>query len=262
MHKMRSLAGAALAAGFLASASSAALAAQAPPPPPEVMGDASRRDVRVPDSVPNISGTWEAQGGNRTIRPVDGSPTPFLPWAQQYFETRAAAEAKGEPLYDPNASCLPSGVPRVVSVPYPLDIIQTPERIMIAIEVTHVYRVIHMDGAKPPPGYEGFMGWSNGRWEGDTLVVETTNLNGFTQVDEEGRPKSKALKVTERYQKVAPNILEISFLIDDPKTYSRPWTARSRFRWAPDLRLAEYVCEENNRNRPDETGKVTAHVVK
>ena len=257
MHKMRSLAGAALAAGFLASASSAALAAQAPAPV-VVMGNAARRDVLVPETVPNISGSWLAQTGNRTIRPLDGSPTPFLPWAREYFEKRAAAEAIGQPLYDPNASCLPSGVPRVVAVPYPIDIIQTPERIMIAIEVTHVYRVIHMDGAKPPPGYESFLGWSVGHWEGDTLVVETTNLNGFTQVDEEGRPKSKSMKVTERYQKRAPDILEITFRMDDPKTYTHPWTARAQYKWDPDLRLAEYVCEENNRNRPDESGTVTA----
>jgi hypothetical protein len=261
MRNLRLLAGAGMAVGLLAGAS-AALAAQGPPPPPVPMGDLSRRDVLVPENVPNISGSWLAQGGNRTIRPLDGSPTPFLPWAQQYFETRAAAEAKGQPLYDPNASCLPSGVPRVIAVPYPLDIIQTPERIMIAIEVTHVYRVIHMDGAKPPPNYESFLGWSVGHWEGDTLVVETTNLNGFTQVDEEGRPKSKSMKVTERYQKRAPDILEITFLIDDPKTYTHPWTARAQFKWDPTLRLAEYICEENNRNRPDESGTVTAHVKK
>jgi hypothetical protein len=223
--------------------------------PGVVMGDAARRDVRVPDSVPNISGTWLSLSANRTIAPMDGSPTPFLPWAQAFFEARAAAEAKGMPLFDPNASCLPSGVPRVVAVPYPLDIVQTPERTVIAIEVMHNYRVIHMNRKGPPADYQpSYLGYSVGHWEGDALVVETTGMNGYTQVDEEGRPKSTSIKVTERYQKRAPDILEVTFTIDDPKTYTHPWTARSQFRWAPTARLAEYICEENNRNKPDAGG--------
>lgn len=224
---------------------------------PSVTGDVTRRDIRVPESVPNLSGTWLPLDGNRTITPMDGGPTPFLPWAREFFEHRLAAEASGMPLFDPNASCLPSGVPRVIPVPYPLDIVQTPERTMIAIEVMHSYRVVHMERTAPPPDYRpSYLGYSVGHWEGDQLVVRTTGLNGYTQVDEEGRPKSSALVVTERYQKLAPDILEITYTLDDPKTYAHPWSARARFRWAPDVRLAEYVCEENNRNKPDATGRL------
>ena len=234
--------------------------AQRPPaaaPPPATMGDPARRDIRVAESMPNISGTWLPMSSNRTITPLDGSPTPFLPWAKDYYERRLAAESSGMPLFDPNASCLPSGVPRVIPVPYPLDIVQTPERTIIAIEVMHSYRIIHMDRKTAPPGYPpSYLGYSVGHWEGDTLIVKTTNLNGYTQVDEEGRPKSSALTVTERYQKRAPDVLEITFTIDDPKTYANPWTARAQFRWAPDARLAEYVCEENNRNKPDASGRL------
>jgi len=226
-------------------------------PPAQAMGDAARRDIRVPDSVPNISGTWLSQSSNRSILPMDGSPTPFLPWARAFFDNRTAAEARGEPLFDPNANCLPSGVPRVVAVPYPLDIVQTPELTVIAIEVMHNYRIIHMDRTAPPLGYEpSYLGYSVGHWEGDQLVVVTTGLNGYTQVDEEGRPKSSDLKVTERYRKRAPNLLEVDFTIDDPRTYSRAWTARAQFVWAPEARLAEYVCEENNRNKSDSAGKL------
>jgi hypothetical protein len=233
---------------------------QQPPGLPAAMGDATRRDIRVPDSVPNISGSWVAMSSNRTIMPMDGSPTPFLPWAAAFFEQRKAAEASGMPLFDPNASCLPSGVPRVIPVPYPLDIVQTPERTMIAIEVMHNYRVIHMDRTAPPPDYQpSYLGYSVGHWEGDALVVTTTGLNGYTQVDEEGRPKSTAMTVTERYQKRAPDILEVTYTIDDPKTYSRPWTARAQFRWTPDFRMGEYICEENNRNKPDASGRLRRH---
>lgn len=239
------------------------VAAQRPPEgavAPVVTGDPARRDIRVPDTVPNISGTWLPMSSNRTITPLDGAPTPFLPWAREFYEKRLAAEAAGMPLFDPNASCLPSGVPRVIPVPYPLDIVQTPGRTMIAIEVMHNYRVVHMDRTAPPPGQApSYLGYSVGHWEGDTLVVRTTDLNGYTQLDEEGRPKSAAMTVTERYQKRAPDLLEITYTMDDPKTYSHPWTARAVFRWSPDFRLSEYVCEENNRNKPDASGRLRRH---
>jgi hypothetical protein len=249
-----------IAAAVLATALAASAAsAQAPRPAqqPVTTGDVARRDVRVPDTVPNISGTWIARTSNRTIQPVDGGPTPFLPWAQIYFDERAAAEKTGMPLFDTNASCLPSGVPRVLPVPYPLDIVQTPDATIIAIEVMHSFRIVHMDNKPPPADYKpSYLGYSRGYWDGDTLVVTTTGMNGYTQVDEEGRPKSSGIKVTERIRKVSPDILENTYTIDDPNTYSRPWTARARFEWAPNDRLNEYICEENNRNKPDASGKL------
>jgi hypothetical protein len=224
------------------------------------MGDITRRDVRIPDSVPNISGVWSNLGSNRTIAPLDGGPTPFLPWAQAFFEERAAAEAKGAPIFDPNASCLPSGVPRAIPMPYPIDIVQFQDVIVITLEVMHSFRVIHMDGRSRPAGWTpSYLGYSTGHWDGEALVVETTGLNGYTQVDEEGRPKSTDMRVVERYQKVAPDTLEITFVMDDAKTYSRPWTARARFRWAPGVRQQAYICEENNRNKPDASGKLRPH---
>jgi hypothetical protein len=239
----------------------AALPAQAPggPPPPKVvvMGDPLRRDLALPDNSPNISGTWSPNTFFRVISPADGSATPFLPWAREFFLKRNEAEARGEPLFDPNANCLPSGVPRVIPTPYPLDIVQTPDAIFIGIEVMHSFRIIHMDGKPMPADFKPtYLGYSAGHWEGDVLVVQTTGLNGYTQVDEEGRPKSSSMKVTERYMKRAPDLLEITYTLDDPKTYSRPWTARAQYRWAPDIRFSEYVCEENNRNRPDASGKL------
>jgi len=232
----------------------------APAPPAVITGDPTRRDILAPDNVPDISGTWTPLTFFRTIAPMDGSSTPFLPWARTFFENRAAAEAKGEPLFDPNANCLPSGVPRVLPTPYPFDIVQTPDVIMIGIEVMHSFRIIHMDGKPMPADFKpSYLGYSRGHWDGDVLVIETTGLNGYTQVDEEGRPKSSSMKVTERIAKRAPDILENTYTIDDPKTYSRPWTARAQYKWAPTLRFSEYVCEENNRNKPDASGKLRHH---
>ena len=250
---------AALGCALVCAVAPLAQGVQAQPAAPKavVMGDPARRDVQVADTVPNLSGMWLSLSSNRTIAPMDGGPTPFLPWAQKFFEARAKAEATGMPLFDPNASCLPSGIPRAVSIPYSIEIVQTPLDTMISLEVMHSFRIVHMDGKPRPADWKpSYLGYSTGHWEGDTLVVETTGMNGYTQVDEEGRPKSTGIKVTERYQKRAPDILEVTFIVDDPKTYSRPWTARAQFKWAPEARQNEYICEENNRNKPDASGKL------
>jgi hypothetical protein len=234
--------------------------AQRGPRDPEgtiLTGDPGRRDITVPDSVPNISGVWTNQTYFRTIRPVDGSETPFLPWAKEFFLNRSAAEARGEPLFDPNANCIASGVPRNLPVPYPLDIVQTPNEIIIGIEVMHSYRVIHLDDRPMPADFKPSpLGYSRGRWEGDVLVVETTGLAGYTMVDEEGRPKSGSMRVVERIIKLAPDLIENTYTLFDDRTYAKPYTARSLFKWAPDVRFGEYVCEENNRNKPDASGKL------
>jgi hypothetical protein len=247
-------------AALLASAAllpAAAMAQPAPRPQPVVTGDPLRQDLRAEANVPNISGTWVGQQGNRTIQPMDGGPTPFLPWAQAFFENRAAAEAAGQPLFDPSANCLPSGVPRIIANGYPIDILQVPGMVVITQETLHGFRTIHLDGKpKPadlPPSY---LGYSAGHWDGDVLVVETTGLNGFTQVDEEGRPKSSDMRVVERYQKRGPDLLQVTFTLYDPRTYSRPWSWQGTYKWSPEMRQNEYICEENNRNKPDVTGKL------
>ncbi|MGZ3273947.1 MAG: hypothetical protein ACXU82_00875 [Caulobacteraceae bacterium] len=250
-----------ICAGLLASAVLLPVAVKAqtrtPPTPAVVMGDPTRRDVRVGADVPNISGVWVALTSNRSTPPYDGGATPFLPWAQAYFDRRGEAERNGQPLFDPNANCLPGGVPRIISSPYPIDITQTPTLTMISTETLHEARMIHMDGKPMPADFKpSYFGYSVGHWEGDALVVETTGLSPYTQVDEEGRPKSKDMKVVERYQKHAPNLLEVTYTLYDPRTYSRPWTVQARFRWAPEMSLGEYICEENNRNKPDATGKL------
>jgi hypothetical protein len=206
------------------------------------MGDITRRDVRVPDTVPDISGTWTSLSSNRTIAPLDGDATPFLPWAQAYFDQRAKAEAAGQPLFDPNASCLPSGVPRTISVPYPFDIVQTPDVIMIGVEVMHTYRMIHMDGKPPPPDYKpSFLGYSVGHWDGDTLVVETTN---FPQA-QAFNGSWKNLKITERFTRTAKDRLRYKFTVSDPDTWAEPWSGEYEFSPLHGI-IYEYACHEGN----------------
>lgn len=223
-------------------------AVQAPP----VLGDPALRDARVPASVPNISGVWQVRGFDRRTRPVDGE-TPWLPWVKEVFDKRAAAEQAGAPLYDPTAACLPSGTPRIIAAPYPVEIVQTPDKTVFLYEAQHLFRVVHMDAEHPKQVQPSFLGHAVGKWEGDTLVIDTVGLRKDTQIDEAGTVHSEDMHVVERIRRV-DDTLEILFTITDPKAFSKPWTAQRVWHFRPDVRLLEYVCEENNRNAPDESG--------
>ena len=125
----------AASAAVITLLSTLSAAVQTPPVP----GEAGLRDARVPDSVPNISGVWQTRGYERKIKPVDAADPPWQPWNKEQFAKRAAAEEAGNPLYDPTADCLPSGVPRIIAAPYPVEIIQTAERTVFLHEVQHVF---------------------------------------------------------------------------------------------------------------------------
>ena len=217
-------------------------------------GDPGLRDPSTPDSIPNISGMWQVRGFDRYTKQVDGSDPPWQPWNKKAFEDREAAEAAGTPLYDPTAACLPSGTPRIISTPYPAEIIQTPDETVFLYEAQHLYRVVYMNQEHPKNIEPTFMGHAVGHWEGDTLVVDTVGLVGETQIDEGGTQHSDQMHVVERIRKIDDLTLEILFTIDDPKAFTKPWTARRLWSWRPEIRFLEYVCEENNRNAPDDSG--------
>jgi hypothetical protein len=120
-------------------------------------------------------------------------------------------------------------------------------------EVQHQFRVVKMNVEHPRNVAPSFMGDAVGHWEGDTLVIDTISLTNNTQIDEAGTQHSDALHVVERIRKVK-DTLEIVFTIEDPKAFTKPWTAQRIWKWRPDVRFLEYVCEENNRNAPDENG--------
>ncbi len=220
---------------------------------PPAMGDAGLRDARVPDSVPNISGVWQTRGYERKIKPIDAADPPWQPWNKEQFAKRVAAEEAGRPMYDPTAACRPSGTPRIIAAPYPVEIVQMPDKTVFLYEAQHLFRVVHMNARHPGKVEPSFLGHAVGQWEGDTLVIDTVGLVKETQIDEAGTLHSEALHVVERIRKVN-DTLEVLFTIEDPKAFTKPWTARRVWHWRPDIRLLEYICEENNRNAPDANG--------
>ena len=202
---------------------------------------------------PDLSGVWRAQGGN--VRGFDLKEPPSLaPWAAEIY--KANREGVEDPLesgadeLDPSIYCLPDGMPRVYLVNYPFEIVQTPARMYILFENTHLVRRIYMDGREMPEDYPpSFMGYSTGRWEEDTLVVETVALDDLSWLDRIGTPHSDALRIVERIRLVDQDTLEIDFLFDDPKAFTKSLEGKRVFQLQPDWEIMEHngFCEDRQR---------------
>lgn len=132
----------------------------------------------------------------------------------------------------------------------PWKIVQLPRTVIILYDVMTTWRQVHLDGRELGPA-EGmnpsWLGYSTGRWEGDTLVVDTRGFNGRAWLDQAGKPTTEALHVIERFRRTDFGHMEIQITIDDPKAYTEPWMVTAHFRLLPDTELMEYVCHENNR---------------
>lgn len=151
---------------------------------------------------------------------------------------------------DPTERCIPPGIPRTMLQPFPWEIVQARDRIVMIFEYQSLVRQIFMDGRGHPKDWEPtYMGHSIGKFEGDTLVVDTTGFNDKTWLDPMGLPHSDALHVVERIRRVNHDTLVDDYTIDDPKAYTKPWTAQKTFVLKLDWRIQEYVCAENNKNK-------------
>jgi len=208
--------------------------------------DLSAAAPRSADGHPDLSGIWES-GTNKYIlnlaadlKPGD---VPFQPWAKALVDQRADGSHSGE---DPFANCLPQGVPRVNNSPPPWKVIQKPDLIVIFYESANTWRQIFMDGRElekdPQPT---FLGYSTGKWDGDTLVVETRGFNSKTWLDQTGKPTSEAMHVTERIRRTDFGHMEIQVTIDDPKVYTKPWSVKTQARLMLNTEILENACENN-----------------
>ncbi len=238
---------------------------------------------RTADGKPDLSGLWMrttsgppqergSQDGGAPIDVVtapvpidpDGPPIaaffeagqnmegglPYTPWGKELRDQRAAANAKD----NPDANCMPMGFLQFHQQPQPRKIIQTDQLILIEYEANYGLRHIYMDGRELPPQGEvqpWWYGYSVGHWDGDDLVVETNNLRGAEDgpfdgwLDVNGSPYSREAKIIERFRRPTYTHLQIDFTIDDPKSYTRPWTVRVDQRLLPDQELIEFICNEN-----------------
>jgi|KBSSwiStaDraftv2_1062776.scaffolds.fasta_scaffold29033_5 hypothetical protein len=172
---------------------------------------------------------------------VEGDEIPYQPWAA----TKKKDNAEHWLERDPEIKCFMPGVPRATYMPYPFQILQGTDKIVIAYEFAGASRTIHFDTVPDSPA-PTWMGWSRGRWDGDSLVVDVTSFNEDTWFDRAGNFHSDELHVTERYTPTSPDHLLYEATIEDPKVFTRPWKIRMPLyrRLEPAKKLLEYKCVE------------------
>jgi hypothetical protein len=200
----------------------------------------------------DFDGVWWTPGYDRKYRTVEGELPPFTERGRREWEAIVKADERGEPVADAPTGCLPHGIPRLLASPYPIQIITTPGQMTWVHEVNRNQRWIYMDEKHPPNLPKTYLGHSVAHWEGDTLVIDTAGLNDKTRIDEEGITHSDQLHVVERIRKIeGGKALENLITITDPVMFTQPWTTKRIYRARPEVRIMEYVCEENNRNAPE-----------
>jgi len=211
---------------------------------------------------PDISGLWVITGAMR-FSPDQAQPK-LLGEHQALYDKRTQAFKAGIAIDDQTAECLPAGLPHLLVVPYPFEIMQTPGRVTFLYEYDSAVRRVPLGQAVPPADADAtsYNGDSYGHWEGDTLVIETINIRADTQLDFTGLPHSDALRVTERLRRKDATTLEDQITLTDPKAYAEPFTVTRLYRARPKWKISEYVCEENNRNKPDAQGRTGSGVPK
>lgn len=208
---------------------------------------------KTPDGKPDLSGIWRAAEG-KYLQDIteDLREVPFQPWAAGLYKQRVAMLAKGRPT----ERCLPHGVPDAMMVRSgPWKIVQTPRVTLILFEEMNHYRQVFTDGRGfPKDPNPTWLGYSIGKWEGDTLVVDTTGFNDQTWLDDPGHPHSDAMHAIERFRRRDFGHLEIDITIDDLKAYTAPWTVTARFDLLPDTELIENLCD-NEKDAQHMVGK-------
>ena len=206
----------------------------------------------------NLEGHWWIEGTHKLFGPALGVPPPLKPRYVQLLEEHIRTKNKGIPIADASTQCFPHGTPRAMDSPYPIEIVHVPaahgqpEQYVMLLETMHNIRRIYMTDRHNPNMGPSFLGESIGHWEDGTLVVDTTKLNDRTLIDDEGSRHSTRQHVIERIRKIdGGRRLQMDNTIEDPVTLERPYRMMPiRFNWRPDLRNQEFVCEENNRNKP------------
>jgi hypothetical protein len=198
--------------------------------------------------TPDLNGGWMMQKPPKALKTVDGKDPPLLPAAKAEYARRQAA-LKTDPNTDPARNCWMHGVPRLLYAPYPVLIAQEKDRVNFVHEVNHTFRVVSLTRALPKPGEEdpAWMGYSSGRWQGKTLVVDTIGFNDKTWLDYSRLPHGKTLKVEERYTLKDSNTLVGTVTITDPETYSAPWNTAFTLVRIPNYQPKEMVCVHDHK---------------
>ena len=223
---------------------------------------------RMADGKPDFSGLWQNDGygppGQEGLGPtpktvffdlsfgMKGARPPYQPWAAELYERRKDENAKD----NPDARCLPIGALQMLAHPLPKKLLHRPGLLVILHERNMEFRQIFTDGRPLPDDPQpSWYGYSSGRWEGETLVVDTVGFRDGLWADFYGSPLTDQARMTERFRRPRFGALEIEVTINDPKAYTRPWTVTVNQHLGLNLELLEYACLENEKDVPRLVGK-------
>jgi hypothetical protein len=199
----------------------------------------------------DFSGIWWVENPPDSLQPVNGAPIPFTRAGKREYDTYRAALKAGKVEDVTKKYCLPDGLPRLLTAPYPFEVVHTKGQVTFLHEARHVYRAIPINGAHMNPELllESFMGDAVGRWENDVLVIESIGFNAETRLDSSGLPHGTQLRVLERWRRIDDGRrLAVDITIEDPEFYSAPWTTRLTFASHNDVTIEEYVCGQKHRD--------------
>lgn len=225
---------------------------------------------RAADGKPDLSGVWQSDPDPAGVKGgIEGIVTPrhmvdlttgmLDSSALMRPDAAAIYQARGDNQFrdNPSIRCLPLGVPRLDSYTHPFKIVQTPMLVLVLYESQTTFRQIFLDGRSLPKDPQpAWYGYSIGRWDGETLVVESSGFNDKTWLDGSGHPHSESMRLTERFTRRSVGRLDIEVTIDDPVMYTRPLRYTQSQSLLPDGELIEYVCNENHEaNLPHVKGK-------
>jgi len=242
------------------------------PRTPDGKPNLAARAPRAADGKPDLSGLWQTEAAPPDLleRLIPGSTNgsgedapsqyflnimvdfkpdeaPLRPDAAALFRQRAKTFTKDSPV----SHCLPEGMPMVEIAPAPYKIVQTPGLTVMIYERDTTFRQVYTDGRKLPVDPQPtWLGYSVGKWDGDSLVVDSSGFNDRGWLDARGHTHSEALHLTERFHRLDFGHMEVQMTIDDPKTYTRPFTIKLKQRLLPDTDLLESFCAENERDAP------------
>src|ERR1700674_1533922 len=189
--------------------------------------------------APDLTGVWLIDHFQPALFPKGTTPQ-FTPGGEAQFKKANTL------VNDPNLACLPHGIPRLMFVPLPMEIFLVPGKVLMYQEAGNQLRQIHMDRQHPKEfDTLTYNGDSVGKWDGDTLVVDTVGFNDITWLDHVGLPHSEALHVVERIRRVDHDTLQDDFTIEDTKAFTKPWKAQQIYKLKPGWEIAEYVCDNN-----------------
>lgn len=207
---------------------------------------------KPPTPRQDIAGIWWAQEYRPKIEPLGGGELPFTPEGRRRYEANIAGLKDGTIKDEARRICVPDGIPRALGNPYPFQIVQTPGQVTFVYELNHMLRAATLDRPLPPPEAleiaPRYLGHSAGRWEGDTLVIESVGFNEKTFIDATGAPHSDQMKAVERIRKLNARTLEDVVTVTDPANYTKPWSARFVYDLHPEVRLEDYLCGEPHRD--------------